>query len=252
MTLPVERDAAILLHAPVVMGANPESPSTTVGAMPHVLSVNLGSLVAFEQANVGHTGIGKRPVDARVEVRAPGPRGVGGSGLVGDHISDLRHHGGDDQAVYAYAREELDDWAAELGCGMPPGVFGENLTTAGLEVSGARLGERWRVGGALLQVTNPRVPCRTFAAAMGRRGWVKTFTRRALPGAYLRVLEPGEIRAGDPVEIVHRPDHDVTVAMEFRATTTERSLLPRLLAAGTALHPETLAAARKYARAYAG
>ncbi|QFZ22190.1 MOSC domain-containing protein [Saccharothrix syringae] len=200
--------------------------------MPSVLSVNIGSRVRFEQAEVGHTGIGKRPVTTPVEVRAPGPRGVGGSGLVGDHISDLRHHGGDDQAVYAYAREDLDDWAVELGRDVPPGLFGENLTTAGLDVSGALVGERWRVGSALLQVTSPRVPCRTFAAVMERGGWVKAFTRRAVPGAYLRVLEPGVITAGDPVEVVHRPDHDVTIARAFRALLTEPELLPGLLAAG--------------------
>lgn len=200
--------------------------------MPHVLSVNLGSRVAFDNADIGHTGIGKRPVTTPVEVRAPGPRGVGGSGLVGDHISDLRHHGGDDQAVYAYAREDLDDWAVELGREVPPGLFGENLTTVGLDVSGARIGERWRVGGALLRVTSPRVPCRTFASVMERRGWVKTFTRRGVPGAYLRVVEPGTVTAGDGIAVVHRPDHDVTIAYAFRALLTEPELLPGLLAAG--------------------
>ncbi|MFD7658128.1 MOSC domain-containing protein [Actinosynnema sp. NPDC059797] len=213
--------------------------------MPHVLSVNLGSLVAFADSDVGHTGIGKRPVTTPVEVRAPGPRGVGGSGLVGDHISDLRHHGGDDQAVYAYAGEDLDAWAAELGREVPPGLFGENVTTAGLDVSGARLGERWRVGGALLQVTYPRVPCRTFASAMEQRGWVKTFTRWARPGAYLRVLEPGMVTAGDDVVVEHRPDHDVTISHAFRAVLSEPDLLPTLLAAGDDL-PDKLR--RKVAR----
>ncbi|MFT7838882.1 MOSC domain-containing protein [Saccharothrix sp. BKS2] len=213
--------------------------------MPHVLSVNLGSRVAFEDSDTGHTGIGKRPVPTPVEVRAPGPRGVGGSGLVGDHISDLRHHGGDDQAVYAYAREDLDAWAEELGHEVPPGLFGENLTTVGLDVSGARLGERWRVGGTLLQVTYPRVPCRTFARVMERRGWVKTFTQRALPGAYLRVLEPGTVTAGDEVVVEHRPDHDVTIAHAFRAVLSEPELLPGLLAAGDDL-PDKLR--RKVAR----
>ncbi|GAA1305152.1 MOSC domain-containing protein [Saccharothrix xinjiangensis] len=200
--------------------------------MPHVLSVNVGSRVATDHSVVGHTGIDKRPVATPVEVRAPGPRGVGGSGVVGDDISDLRHHGGDDQAVYAYAREDLDDWQVELGREVRSGSFGENLTTVGLDVSGARLGERWRIGGALLQVTYPRVPCRTFAAVMERRGWVRTFTRRALPGAYLRVLEPGMVTAGDDVVVEHRPDHDVTISHAFRAILSEPDLLPTLLAAG--------------------
>ncbi|MEU4743958.1 MOSC domain-containing protein, partial [Actinosynnema sp. NPDC023658] len=206
--------------------------------MPHVLSINVGSRVEFDQAALGHTGIGKRPAPGPLEVRAPGPRGTGGSGVVGDHISDLRSHGGDDQAVYAYAREELDEWSAELGRDLPPGLFGENLTTVGLDVSGARLGERWRIGRLLLQATTPRIPCRTFAGVMDERGWVKTFTRRALPGAYFRVLEPGTITAGDEIRVEHRPDHDVTMALAFRALTLEPELLPGLAAAGDDLTEE--------------
>jgi MOSC domain-containing protein YiiM len=205
--------------------------------MPHVLSVNVGSRVEFEQADVGHTGIGKRPAPGPADVRAPGRVG---SGVAGDHISDTRHHGGDDQAVYAYAQEDLDGWAAELGRDdLRPGLFGENLTTVGLDVCGARIGERWRIGGLLLQATSPRVPCRTFAGVMEERGWVKTFTRRGLPGTYLRVLEPGTITAGDEIAIEHRPDHDVTIALAFRALTLEPALLPGLLAAGDDL-PEDL------------
>ncbi|GAB3009064.1 MOSC domain-containing protein [Saccharothrix stipae] len=207
--------------------------------MPHVLSVNVGSRTEFDQADVGHTGIGKRPVPGPVDVRAPGPRGTGGSGVVGDHISDLRHHGGADQAVYAYAREELDEWSVELGRDLPPGLFGENLTTVGLDVSGTRIGERWRIGALLLQATSPRVPCRTFAGVMEERGWVKTFTRRGLPGAYFRVLEPGTITTGDEITVEHRPDHDVTVALAFRALTLEPALLPDLLLVGDDL-PEDL------------
>ncbi|MBP2337919.1 MOSC domain-containing protein [Saccharothrix coeruleofusca] len=201
--------------------------------MAHVLSVNTGSRLDSDHADVGHTGIGKRPVSGPVLVREPGPRGEGGSGLDGDHISDLRHHGGSDQAVYAYAREDLDEWAAELGRELPPGLFGENLTTVGVDVTGALVGERWRVGGVLLEVTRPRIPCRTFAGVMGQRGWVRTFTRRAVPGAYLRVVEPGPVSAGDGITVVTRPDHDVTMGLVFRALTLEPELLPRLLAADT-------------------
>lgn len=214
-----------------------------------LLTVNIGRPKASEHTNGpgGLTGIDKRPADGSVHVSDPGPKGTGGSGLAGDAVCDLRHHGGTDQAVYAFAREELDAWEKTLGRELANGAFGENLTTRGLAVSGARIGERWRIGSdLLLEVTSGRIPCRTFAGHLDEKGWVKRFTREAAPGAYLRVIEPGAVRAGDPVEIVHRPDHEVTVALEFRATTTERELLPQLLAAGDALHPETLRRAREY------
>ncbi|SCD79946.1 MOSC domain-containing protein YiiM [Streptomyces sp. DvalAA-43] len=214
-----------------------------------LLTVNAGrpESVGHTDAPGGLTGIDKRPVEGPVRVSDPGPKGTGGSGLAGDAVCDLRHHGGSDQAVYAFAREELDRWERELGRSLANGVFGENLTTRGLDVSGARIGERWRIGPDLvLEVTSGRIPCRTFAGHLGERGWVRRFTRAAAPGAYLRVIEPGEIRAGDQVEIVHRPDHDVTVVTEFLASTTRRDLLPELLAAGEALHPEALRAALKY------
>ncbi|MGW1050175.1 MOSC domain-containing protein [Streptomyces sp. NPDC001118] len=214
-----------------------------------VLSVNLGRPrpVAYTDQADGVTGIDKRPVDGPVRVTAPGPKGVGASGLAGDAVCDLRHHGGDDQAVYAYAREDLDAWERETGRPLGNGCFGENLTTEGLDLSGALIGERWRIGAeVVLEVTSGRIPCRTFQGHVGERGWVRRFTQKGATGAYLRVIEPGEVRAGDPVEIVHRPDHGVTVAMQFRAVTTERELLPRLLAAGEALPAEALAKARKY------
>ncbi|AWL86600.1 sulfurase [Streptomyces sp. TSRI0445] len=216
-----------------------------------LLTVNIGRLRpnARTDGPNGLSGIDKRPVEGPVEVRDPGPKGVGGSGLSGDAVSDLRHHGGSDQAVYAFAREDLDAWERELGGRtLANGVFGENLTTLGLDVSGALIGERWRVGADLvLEVTSGRIPCRTFAEHVGEQGWVKRFTQRGVTGAYLRVIDPGTVRAGDPVEIVHRPDHGITAALQFRASTTERTLLPSLLAAGEALHPEALRKAREYA-----
>jgi MOSC domain-containing protein YiiM len=220
-----------------------------------LLSLNLGRARAVEYTDQpdGVSGIDKRPVDGPVRISAPGAKGTGGSGVAGDAVCHTRHHGGDDQAVYAVAREDLDGWERELGRPLPNGVFGENLTTEGVDVSGARIGERWRIGSeVVLEVTSGRTPCRTFQEHLGERGWVRRFTREGAPGAYLRVIEPGEIQAGDPVEIVHRPGHDVTVALQFRAVTTERELLPRLLAAGDALHPEALARAREYVRRYGG
>lgn len=214
-----------------------------------VLTVNLGRPAPSPHSDGagGLTGIGKHPSDAPVRVVDPGPKGSGGSGLAGDSVCDLRHHGGSDQAVYAYAREELDAWEKELGRPLPNGAFGENLTTLGLTVSHARIGERWRIGDELvLEVTSGRIPCRTFAGHLGERGWVKRFTQEGASGAYLRVIEPGTIRSGDPVEVVYTPGHEITAALEFRATTTERELLPRLLDAGEALHTEALHAARAY------
>ncbi|MFD9884906.1 MOSC domain-containing protein [Streptomyces alboflavus] len=214
-----------------------------------LLSVNVGrpKTVDYTDSPGGRTGIDKQPVDGAVRVTAPGPKGTGGSGLTGDTICDLRHHGGNDQAVYAFAREDLDAWERLLGRTLPNGGFGENLTTSGVDVNGALIGERWRVGpDLLLEVTSSRIPCRTFQGHVGETGWVRRFTQALLPGAYLRVIEPGEIQAGDAIEIVHRPDHEVTVAVQFRAVTTERDLLPSLLAAEDALHPETVKKARKY------
>ncbi|MFF2650972.1 MOSC domain-containing protein [Streptomyces sp. NPDC058045] len=226
-----------------------------VGRSGRVLSLNLGRArrVPYTGQPEGLSGIDKRPVDGPVRVAAPGPKGVGGSGLAGDAVCDTRHHGGDEQAVYAFAREELDSWQEALGRPLPNGHFGENLTTGGLNLAAVLIGERWRIGGGpVLEVTSGRVPCRTFAGRLGEPGWVRRFTRAASPGAYLRVVEPGEIRAGDPIEVLHRPRHQVTVAVHFRAMTTERELLPRLLDAGAALHSEARAAALRYIGARAG
>lgn len=204
----------------------------SVAAMAHVLSVNVGAPKPNPHKDVGTTGIDKLPVTEPVDVRAPGPkRGGQGSGMVGDFIGDRQNHGGDDQAVYAYAREDLDHWQRVLGRELRPGSFGENLTTVGVDVNGARIGERWRIGSTLLEVSVPRIPCSTFAGWLAERGWIKTFTRGALPGAYLRVVTPGQVRAGDEVVVLDRPDHDVTIALTFRALTLEPELLPKLLAA---------------------
>ena len=150
------------------------------------------------------------------------------SGLVGDAIGNQKLHGGDDQAVYAYAREDLDASEIQLQRELTNGMFGENLTTAGVEVTEARIGERWRVGtdGLVLEVSAPRTPCRTFAAFLHLNQWIKTFTQVGKPGAYLRVISPGTVRAGDAITVDYRPDHDVTIGLVFRARMTEPELLP--------------------------
>jgi MOSC domain-containing protein YiiM len=202
--------------------------------MAAILTVNLAVPQPSPDKDQLSTGIDKRPTSEPVPVRAPGPMHGGlGSGLVGDTIGDQQFHGGDDQAVYAYAREDLDDWQVRLDRELANGSFGENLTTAGLEVNDAVIGERWQIGdgGPLLEVSRPRIPCRTFAEWLEIRGWVKTFTKQALPGAYLRVVTAGVLRAGASITVVSRPQHDVTVALVFRALTLEPELLPRLLPA---------------------
>ncbi|MFG2295121.1 MOSC domain-containing protein [Streptomyces sp. NPDC048603] len=216
----------------------------------HVISVNLGRATAVEYSDTdgGLTGIAKRPAPGPVRVFAPGPKGIGGSGVEGDDVCSKRHHGGDHQAVYAYAREDLDWWEGELGRELSGGLFGENLTTSGLDVNGALLGERWRIGrDVVLEVASARIPCRTFQGHLGEPGWIKRFTQAVRPGAYLRVVEEGQVSPGDRVEVLHRPGHEVTVGFLFRAFTTERQLLPRILAAGDALEP----ASRDKALAYA-
>lgn len=170
--------------------------------MPHVLSVNIGRPMLQRVPRGRATGIGKQPVDV-IRVSDPGPKrvvdGAGVSGVAGDHVGDGRHHGGADQAVYAFAREELDAWERELGRELPHGMFGENLTTLGMDVDSAEVGDRWHVGTALLEVRGPRVPCATFGERMGERGWVKRFAAHGRSGAYLRVVESGEIRPGDTI-----------------------------------------------------
>ena len=209
-------------------------------------SVNLGRPKPNPHKQIGWTGIGKQPTDEPVEVRAPGPATGLGSGLVGDFIGDGKHHGGNDQAVYAFQREDLDEWERRLGRELPNGFFGENLTTVGLDVNDARIGERWRIGEeVVLQVTAPRIPCSTFRGWMAEKGWAKTFTAAGRPGAYLKVIASGIIKAGDPIEIIDRPDHRVSITMIFKSTTTERELLPQLLAAEAYLDSETIEMARQ-------
>lgn len=155
-----------------------------------------------------YTAIDKRPADGPVE--------VGELGLVDDRQCDSRHHGGADKALYAYAREDADWWAAELDREIRCGMFGENLTTRGLDVTHALIGERWRIGdrrtGILVEVTEPRTPCANLSAWIGIPKFHKRFFAHGAPGAYLRVLRPGRVRAGDPIRLEHRPVSGKSIA----------------------------------------
>ena len=166
------------------------------------------------------SGIDKSPVTGRVAVRE--------LGLDGDVQVNRKHHGGEGQAVYAYAQEDADWWVAELDRELPPGRFGENLRTAGIDLTGALLGERWRIGTALFEVTAPRIPCANFERFWGVPRLVKRFTAFGATGAYLRVLETGDVGAGDAIEVVLRPDHEVSTGLAFRALTTQLYRLPEL------------------------
>jgi len=206
-----------------------------------VLSVNVGRARELPgQSEL--TAIDKQPVTDRVR--------VGEYGVEGDEVGDKEFHGGTYQAVYAFAQEDLDLWTGRLDRRVPPGFFGENLTTAGIDVNEALVGETWRIGTVLLEVVSVRIPCSTFKIWLGRHGyddtgWVKRFTVEGRTGPYLRVLEPGELAAGDPIVVEHRPAHDVTVSTMFRALTTERSLLPRL-AGLDRIDPEARELVEKY------
>jgi MOSC domain-containing protein YiiM len=182
--------------------------------------VSGAELLPLPDRRPNRSGIDKRPVPGRV--------GVGELGLDGDVQVNRRYHGGEGQAVYAYAQEDADWWAAELGRDLPPGRFGENLRTTGLDLTDAVLGERWQVGTALLEVTACRIPCANFERFWGVPQLVKRFTAHGASGAYLRVLQTGEVGAGDEVRVVERPDHGVTTGLLFRATTTQRARLPEI------------------------
>ncbi|CUR54230.1 MOSC domain containing protein [metagenome] len=210
--------------------------------MAFLLSVNVGTPQVRDWAGIGRTSIDKHSLRGPVEVRA--------LGVAGDQVSDTVHHGGPDAAVYAFAREDLDHWAAELGQEIRDGQFGENLTTSGIDVNEAEIGERWHIGSALFEVTSVRTPCNDFKNWMGvsgyeNRAWVKRFSALGRPGPYLRVVHEGIVTAGDELTVVHRPGHGVTVSTMFRALNTDRTLLPELLKV-EALLPE----AREKAEAY--
>jgi len=199
--------------------------------VPSVTSVNVGlpKLVGFETTSLPETAIEKRPVARPVRITAAGVEGNG----VGDKV----HHGDEFMRVYAYAEEDYRWWETELGLAagaLRPGHFGEQLTTEGIDLNAALMGETWRVGSAVLQIAHVRTPCLTFKGWMGHTGhdptaWVRRFALAARPGPYFRVLEEGTVVAGDRVVVLDRPDHDVSVAMMFTALLLDQTLLPRLL-----------------------
>lgn len=176
--------------------------------MPRLLAVCRVARLLPDSGTVGVTAIDKRPVDGPVAVRD--------LGLYADVQADRVHHGGPEKALYAYAQEDAEAWADRLGRATPPGFFGENLRTEGLDLSGAAIGERWRIGDRVeVEVTMPRTPCATFQRHLDESQWVKRFAEEGRTGAYLRVLRRGSIEAGDGVEVLWRPSRPVGLRRWF-------------------------------------
>ena len=190
-----------------------------------LVSVNVGrpQQVSVRRGRPIMSAIGKAPVTGRVA--------VAGVNVDGDDQADRRVHGGPDKAVYAYAREDALWWAARLNREVPPGMFGENLTVEGVDVSGATIGERWRIGTVELQVCQPRLPCFKLGLRFGDPQMVKLFAQAGRPGAYLRIITEGELGAGDLVDISDRPSHAVTIAQVAKAIMLDESELEAAAAA---------------------
>jgi MOSC domain-containing protein YiiM len=201
--------------------------------VPHLVAVNVGRSAPLATGDdVVRSGIVKRA--------ATGPVAVGSTGLAGDEQADRVNHGGPYKAAYAYACEDVEFWEGQIGRPLEPGAFGENLTLAGVDVTGARIGEHWRIGSADFEVSGPRVPCSKLGARMGDPRFPKRFVLAGRPGAYLSVIVPGSLQAGDAVTVVHQPDHDVTVGLVFEVALRDRARLAELDAARADMNPELL------------
>jgi MOSC domain-containing protein YiiM len=187
-----------------------------------VLTVNVAAVVheGAWTGSEGKTGIDKRPVNGAIRFTD--------NGLAGDVVVDKKHHGGFDKAVYAYASEDAKWWERQIGVEINNGAFGENLTTEGIDVNGALIGERWRIGNVLLEVSEPRIPCRVFAGFWDRPTLIKDFTAALRPGSYLRIIEEGEVKAGDLIRVEFKPQHEVTIRDLFAAKSGERGKITQL------------------------
>jgi MOSC domain-containing protein YiiM len=187
-----------------------------------VVSVNVGGVRQFDyHGRPAVSAIWKSPVMGRVAAR--------GVNLEGDDQADREAHGGPDKAVYAYAIEDARWWAPELGRSLECGELGENLTTEGIEVTNALVGERWEIGTTVLEVSEPRVPCWRLAVRMEDNGFPRRFTKAGRPGAYLRIAVEGSLGSGDEIRVVERPDHDLTIGDVFRIFTRDQEEAERLL-----------------------
>ncbi len=190
--------------------------------MAKVLSVNIAAVVheGAWTGSEGRTGIDKRPTDASIRFE--------NDGVAGDVVVDRKHHGGYDKAVYVYAKEDSNWWEERIGRELNNGAFGENLTTEGIDVNEAKIGERWQIGSVVLEVSEPRIPCRVFAGFWDRPTLIKEFTDSRRSGAYLRIIQEGEIAAGDEIKIIYSPEHEITIKDIFEAKAGERGKIAQL------------------------
>jgi MOSC domain-containing protein YiiM len=193
--------------------------TTTAGKL---LSVNVGSPREFEyNGRPARSAIWKSPVLGRIAVR--------GVNLDGDDQADREAHGGPDKAIYAYAIEDYTWWEHEIGRSLSYGEFGENLTTEGIEVNNALVGERWEIGTTVLEVSEPRVPCWRLGVRMNDKLFPRRLTEALRPGSYLRIVVEGNLGAGDAIQVVAKPNHDLTIRDVFRIYTRDRNEVERLL-----------------------
>ncbi len=187
-----------------------------------LLAVSVGKPRDFEyQGKEATSAIWKTPVPGRVPVR--------GVNVEGDDQADRKAHGGPHKAVYAYSIEDYRWWEGELGRSLDPATFGENLTTEGVDLSGAVVGERWEIGSVVLEVSEPRVPCWRLGVRMEDKLFPKRFMQAGRPGTYLRIFQEGELGQGDAIRILQRPDHGVTVGEVFRIYAGDRKAAGSLL-----------------------
>jgi MOSC domain-containing protein YiiM len=192
------------------------------GSAGQVRSVNVGRVRTIDfRDGSDRTAIWKAPVVGRVAVR--------GVNVDGDEQADRSVHGGPDKALYAYASEDLTWWTDQLGQPVEPGTFGENLTTAGLDLAAAVVGQTWAVGSTVLEIVQPRIPCYKLGIRMGDPSFPRRFAAAARPGTYLRIVNEGEIGAGDSIEVIATPSHGVTIGMVERAYHGNDDLAARLL-----------------------
>ena len=194
--------------------------ATSVG---RVLAVNVGTVREFEYSGrPAKSAIWKSPAAGRVAAR--------GVNLDGDDQADRKAHGGPDKAVYASAVEDARWWEQEIGRSFAYGEFGENLTTEGIEVNNALVGERWEIGTTVLEVSEPRIPCWRLGVRMNDPIFPRRFTEAMRPGAYLRIVVEGSVGAGDEIRVVEKPGHDLTIRDVSRIYTRDRDEVERLLA----------------------